>query len=480
MPFQMTLSPGVMNGLDQPVVISFTDPAEADRVRVTLFEADRWQSGSTQVTESTPDDRIAEFRGQITAHRFVGSLHSPSGGDPQPPVLRVRFEGVVDAQGQPITHELHIPTQRNEHENGVFEIIAEVTGRIEGSAQRYRTQVPVFIRRWTERRPVISFVTGTAGGFFQSARDYWDAHADGVWTAPNHVEGILERVRTGPDARGYGTWGEVNIVSHGNEDHWIIRPDAATAQPRPLTDTDVADLIGLPARYRSPGEDALDAQSRVVLRGCAIGNRQALLDRVRELFGNRAYVYAPYYLQLYDTRGSEPREGFWDYFVAYVLTQDEEPSLDDCVAAFEALPEYESVTEEEWRTMLDRDTGTRERPANDRQTIEWHLRFSQDPAPTVRQDGYDPDDPDSYREWLLEVLRTDFDQGTDEQTRGTISHDWHWDIGPVQHSGPQWHVLCRGYRVRIEVRRPLLDSEGQPVTPDLNNRRHYGRSPSWS
>ena len=64
MPFQMTLSPGVMNGLSQPILISFTSPEVADRVSVTLFEADRWGTGAGQVTESTPDDRIVVVSGR--------------------------------------------------------------------------------------------------------------------------------------------------------------------------------------------------------------------------------------------------------------------------------------------------------------------------------------------------------------------------------------------------------------------------------
>ncbi len=446
--FHVTLSPGVLPGPERPIVISFDSPESAQSVDVTLSEADRWGSGEEQVREAGGDDLIAVFRGAIVDGRFQGELARQGRARRGAPTIRVRFDG------QDQTHELAVPSGGNEHEGGVLEIQCAVSGRIGRRRARYRTPSPVFVRRFERDRPVVALITGR-DGYANIARRYWSAHGDGRFDRRS-LEEVLEFARTESERRGYGPWGELNVVSHGNEWDWMIRLFRSDRRARAVFSS-VLRREERDARLQPRPAGQLDRRSRVVIRGCVLGRNQALLDQIRGVFGGQAAVYAPKYLQTYWFRGRDTGESFTEGFF-YYLRGGRRPAAAD--AARELDAKYPGRLEDaEWRRLL----GARNR--NKTKVQRFRVTVLYDARPARDHD-------------FVGDARSIFDEMDDEELkRGTDFEDWEWIPGRVQRSGRDFRCVVTGSRVRVEVRRPLVDAEGNPVVPNLDNPDHYGRSP---
>lgn len=461
--FHMTLSPGLLTGLDHPIIIAFDEPDEATRVNVKLWEADRWRAAGERIREGTRNDMIAQFRGSIVDGKFQGRVGRKGRARRNAPVLKVRFDG------QDEIHELPIPEQRNEQENGVFEIMASVAGRIGRRTKRYRTSTPVYIRQFGNRRPVVTLLTGKKG-YFTHARRYWRRHADGVFLQTN-VQSIFKFVRNASKSRGYGAFGELNVVSHGNRWEWLVRLFQRQKRRRGRRRTPNPYHLGL-ATVRQHSNDArllprpdqsqLDAKSRVVLRGCVLGQNQALLDQIRTLFGGKATVYAPKYIQWYASDSSgrlAPRESFHEQFF-YYRRGHRRPSNRAAARILQA--KYPGrFSNDEWLKLLKRKKVKKEKAGPGK------FRYDNWPNAPKRDD-------------VKADCRKAFNAKSEDERAGSTFDDWQWKIKIRRRRGRRnYRAILTGKRIRIEVRSPLKEADGSLTLPNLANAKHYGRSPSW-
>ncbi|MDI6766170.1 MAG: hypothetical protein QME52_05040 [Bacteroidota bacterium] len=463
--FHAILNPGVLNNITETLTISFDSPDSANDVVLTLKEVDRWGRRREAVTESGGgrDDFIVEFRGQIVAGQFTGAISRQGRATEGAPVLRVHLDG----EPEDTIYELAIPSDRNEREQGIFEIQLEGTGRIDGRRKTYRTSQPVFVRNFVQDRPIISFITGS-GGYFTAASHYWQINADGRFDRSS-AEEILAYLRTESERLGYGLWGQVNIVSHGNELEWLIKLFRSDSRARHVIPQMLRDNAE-DERLAAPDNSQLDNESTIVIRGCALGNSQELLDEIRNLFGGRSNIYAPKYIQWYSyerRNGNVTAQEYFIEFFYFYVTGTREPNEATCTARFqEKYPDIAS--DEQWRTML-RDRKYRKR--YDPESLPMYLGYADRPE---RNHDFLQDLQNAWEEERWEdsdnTLRTGF-------------NEWAWTLGALQvRRDPEgariYRKLFTGRRRRIEVRREFRGEDGNLVVPDLTNSNHYGRSPA--
>lgn len=209
----------------------------------------------------------------------------------------------------------------------------------------------------------------------------------------------------------------------------------------------------------------VDNNTRVVIRGCVIGQNQALLDRIRQLFGRQAHIYAPKYLQTYQwyQRGRERahREYFTEFFFFYTPGR-RSPRERTCIDRLSQKYNRSGIDDAEWRNLL---RGRGERQRKDKtERFRYTLDYNEAP-PRRRADQ-------------MAELRRQFPN--DDRTYNTTVDDWQWSTRrQVNRRRRIYRIIFTGSRRRVEVRRPLRDNNGDMVVPNLYDRTHYGRSPSW-
>ncbi len=469
--FRVSLQPGIVRDPENDVVtVRFFSPRTAEEVTVILLEMDSWRYRRDTMAEQldNQDDPIAVFTGTIERSRFQVQTHRLERGTRNnAPTIKLKFHG-SDTE-----YQLPVPDSSLREEGEEMEIGLEVRGRIRRRRRlvevEYKTPVPVFVRNYgragAPQRPVITFLTGR-NGFFRAAQRFLQRRPDGL-IRRSSVEAILNYLSSQQNLAEYGEgrWGEVNIVSHANVNQWMIRLFSDPHEPYRYVDVNVLNQQGNDARLTAPGEEVLDNRSRIVIRGCVIGGNQTLLDRIRQLFGGHAYVYAPKYLQAYEwyRRGRLrlQREYFKEFFFFYVPGR-RSPNERECIRRFQELYPHAGIDEAEWRNLL-RHRGERER--RDRtERFRFTLEYQEIPP--------------RGREALMADLRAEFPSG--EETYHTTVDDWQWQIRrQVSRRRRIYRVLYIGYRRRVEVRRPLRDNNGDMVVPNLYDSSHYGRSPAW-
>jgi len=469
----VSLQPGIIRDPDTELVIRFTSPLNAQNVQVTVKEMDTWHYRRDTMVEAADgrDDNIAIFNGTIERRRFrVGpNLRLPARADA--PILRLRFHGSDTA------YELPIPDSTLAEEGGELEIGVHVTGEVQVRRRtinrEFTTRWPVFVRNYGTReapqRPVITFVAGR-DGFYNAAFRYWQRRADGVVRLAS-VQQILEYlgnqrnlVRAGEGRR----WGEINIVTHANADQWMIRMFTNRRAGVNHIDVNKLNEHGNDARLVDPGADKIDADTRIVIRGCVIGQNQALLNRIHTLFGGRAKVYAPQYIQGYQYyqrgRTRQAREYFEEFF--FIKRPGRRiPSLAELIRLFTEKYPAVGIDEAEWRRLLQG-----RRPRRSRHNSLRVFRFTMDYGEQV---------PPRGRAELLVQLERMWPGG--HETYNTAVGDWYWTFRR-QVRGPRgnrtYRILCLGAMRRVEVRRPLTDVNDALIVPNLYNENHYGRSPA--
>jgi hypothetical protein len=393
--------------------------------------------------------------------------HRPAPAAQNAPVLKFKFHG-SDTE-----YRLPIPDADTQEEGGEMEIGLQVSGEIPQGRRvverEYTTPSPVFVRNYgpagTHQRPLITFIAGR-DAFYNAASRYWQGRSDGN-IRRSSVEEILNYLRTQQNLQRYGEgrWGDVNIVSHANSNQWMIRLFAGRGRQVGLVDINVLNEHGNDARLQAPGADVADNNTRVVIRGCVIGANQTLLDRIRQLFGGQASVYAPKFLQRYEwyQRGRErsQREYFHEFFFFYVLGT-RSPNERTCIERLSQKYPNVGIDEEEWRNLL------RGRDERERKDTTERFRFTLD---------YNAEPPRGREDQLAELRRR---LPNDERTYNTTVDDWQWTTRrQVNRRRNIFRVVFTGSRRRVEVRRPLRDNNGNMAVPNLSDPFHYGRSPRW-
>lgn len=488
--FHIVFTPGTAINLStDTLTIAFDKPKEADPVTVTLTEVDAWVSDGNKIQEpgGGPGVLIAEFTGKIVGGKFVGALTKSAPGTSGVPALKVLFDG----QAAGAVQALPIPAATVANENGIFEVQVKVAGTINKKPSTFTAPSPVFVRNFKTGRPVVAFVTGSGGGFFTVADAFMRNYADATFDR-NNVLDIREFLRTQAGAQGFGPWGEVNIVSHGNAVEWVIKIVNADANARHLRRWNVEDATKQ-AAFQPSITSQLDASSTLVIRGCAIGNDQGLLDQVRILFGGQVKVLAPKFLQEYDTFTGTPREAFFEFFFFYSIqpatTGGPAVAPSDAVCVTTLKKKFPGpvppVSDADWLRML----GTRVFAANgfrasdgtgaaDRtETITWRQALTVNHTPDRKQDAVNAA---LALDWRGKA-QTNFDAADVRENLEIKFADWNFVEGSLEQKpapgGTRFSKLFTGTRVRIEVRRELRDASGTPVKPTLTNPAHYGSSP---
>jgi hypothetical protein len=227
------------------------------------------------------------------------------------------------------------------------------------------------------------------------------------------------------------------------------------------------------SRFQTPLTTQLDEQSKVIIRGCVLGNDQAMLDEIRKLFGGKAMVFAPKFLQAYSTHNRVARESFWEQFFFYVPAA-QAPPTPGCRQRLSAKYPPPKVRDDEWMPMLTSSSRLVRHDNLETFTLDYTFTFSHEPKkPTPQRDGEAHD--------FLADARADWKK--DEDHFHTDFDEWQWSQGPLQRrelgaTETQFARHLVGRRFRVEVRRELRDAQGHQVRPDLNNPSHYGRSPA--
>jgi hypothetical protein len=472
--FHPVLTPRVADKPDAVVTLSFDDPTDAESVVIQLFEVDVWGSGAGRVVENEGKDTLlAELTGKIVQKKFVLDKKTPKG------TLGAKPEMVLHIDGQEsplfVNHSLPFPESALANENGVYEVEARVSGVIKKKKKSGKTQVPLFLRNFKAGRPVVSFITGSLGDpFFAAADKYWKTVADGKFQLGS-IEGIRNFLITQADARGFGPWGEVNIVDHGNEFEWAVKLFASDTA---VSHVHTKDLKKNRSDPRFAGAiPSLDGTSRIIIRGCSIGNDQALLDEIRDLFGGKSSVFAPKFIQVYITSGDTARETFMDMFFFYVPGSSA-PSDNECKQKLSA--KFPSVKDADWLPMLKKSGKLSVKQILDGFRHDRTEVFRLAPTFTfTHASGKPSTKKEGQAQDFLAIGRSIWKN--DEDHFNTDFDDWKWSQGDLQRrelsdTETQFVRVLSGSRHRVEVRREKRDANGVPVRPDPDNPDLFGRS----
>jgi hypothetical protein len=158
-------------------------------------------------------------------------------------------------------------------------------------------------------RSSIAFILGddkeSDNRYYDEAFRYYTTHADEktdfVIRSCRSLLEVKDYLQNHKSSKG-PAWGTVHLVSHGNQ--WTglsvkVTPDSKRATARRITEYTQSHL------FESLGQTVVDAQTKIFLHGCGIGNNRGLIDAVNAFFGGKATVFAPKLFEYYASTGVE-------------------------------------------------------------------------------------------------------------------------------------------------------------------------------
>ncbi len=172
--------------------------------------------------------------------------------------------------------------------------------------REFVTQQKALAEAPTGPRPAITFIMGAepedaANQFYNSARGFFTVNPAGA---------LITNLRTLVEVRDYlanqaptSPWGEINIVVHANEEGGMSIPVAAGGEntTRQLLQQAIA-----AGDFASLADARVDVRTTLRIRGCALGQSQAMLTLLSTAFGGtdlqHPVVRAPRHLQAYSSR----------------------------------------------------------------------------------------------------------------------------------------------------------------------------------
>jgi hypothetical protein len=453
------------------------------------------------------------------------SFHVPDAPGPAGHVVtggEVKFPGVVGKIHYLIIEhdgaESRVPLQRYEPDKAIapWEIHLEVFAKVDGELE-VQTLPLISVQTLDTARAEVAFIAATATDFplnpetkpFPArAAQYWRAKADNQNLTEPHLASILTLlIDFDPARRLNEPFGAVNIVSHGNRDTWWIRrtkqdhlwPAGFAAKevvqrygrllgsfvPNPKTT--LSSSPGLTA----PPLSVVDGDTNVILRGCDLGNSQALLDDVRKQFGGQATVFAPRYEMVYRTVEGLPSEVLfeaWQFYrpgkhnwpqsdseLATLLASWYEASKDDAPALAREKELYASFSSDDWaRVAAIHSTdpaGNSLRHKVDHEEVP--LSYSTDD----KEEVFDSAGNQHSKTKLVALVS--------KSTPGYLDLENHFEISDPEvvssATSPKFRVSVVASRTRFKLVRLLTvggKGEGPAVTPDLRNPMHFGKSPA--
>ncbi len=149
---------------------------------------------------------------------------------------------------------------------------------------------------------------GSKNPFYAHAKAYYDGQYGSA--ANSHVLTVstLQEVMSTVNADGNPV-GLLIVVSHGHPDGRLMFDLGVTPEAPPNTTLPVTAAGGTPTQYdtakaavsqgklSTPGEKVIDAQTKIVIKGCNIGRSPRMVAVLKEAFGGRAGVTASTHAQ---------------------------------------------------------------------------------------------------------------------------------------------------------------------------------------
>jgi hypothetical protein len=453
-------------------------------VTIRLLELDK---SSGDATETSEDDVFADIEGKFNGDAFNVTKVTPKSADNSLPKLKV---SIHKASGATIP-VLPVPANAGEWENGILEIDLDLLVDGKAVARKRNPALLRFSKYRKDNRPVITILGGTDSAadpnkYFTGAEEYWKEHADVLKKSADladlsSLEGILEWMA---DNEGqYGPWGEVNIVSHGNDFTWDVR----LRKSDPNTDDSMVTGSMLERFFQAGNTFAktptkFDSDSLIVLRGCEIGTNDYLLQEIRKAFGGSVTIKAPKFVQTYGPNPDNPPssapnvEYFKKWFIAYYKEKRSSPP-DDA----ELVKKYTAEHPNEQTNWAARLKEKENRSDWDRQ-FSFVVTFDKNAYADAQKDA--KDNKTTLNQALIDSIDADSAHGgfVEKDTQSSWS-DWFWEVaGDTGKANGDHDVKFLGHRWRTTVfdtwrETPTGGTKPVIVIPDLTNTAHYGSAP---
>jgi hypothetical protein len=239
---------------------------------------------------ATQDELVTEIKGEFKGGAFVAKA---AGSTNKKAVSGEDTTLEIEAGGK--THSTMVLTRQQPAR--ACQINVEV---LVGGSSKYKANPPaVFVARKAppaKRSRIAFLVRSPEEPYFDAAKKYWETLNFTVVEKASFKE-IVDTLVDGVN-KVKGPWGEVNIVTHGNEVQ--VNCPIETGTDDWITGKNIDDAKGKIAGWKKLGS-LLDSDSYVVIRGCNIGNNDDLLKALREIvFQDKCTVYAPLHYQFYE------------------------------------------------------------------------------------------------------------------------------------------------------------------------------------
>ncbi len=156
---------------------------------------------------------------------------------------------------------------------------------------------------------------GSRNRFYTNARRYY-AHLRNVSVVANlrTLDAVLGYVRGLPEDQPIGT---IYIISHAHRSGTINFRLSGESEERDFRASELENAMD-ELTINPLNTPAVDAHTRVIIRGCDVGQDAAILNQLRTAFGGRATVLAPIHKQIYIRRGDTVVEGMArGYWIEY-------------------------------------------------------------------------------------------------------------------------------------------------------------------
>ena len=470
--------------LNDSITLTFDGDKPKGNVTVRLLELDK---SSGAAGETSEDDVIADIEGKFNGDAFNITKVTPKSTDNSLPKLKV---SIHKASGAAIP-VLPVPANAGEWENGVLEIDFDLLVDGKAVARKRNPTLMRFSKYRKDNRPVIAILAGTDSAtdpnkYFAGAAEYWKEHADVLKKTADladlsSLEGILAWLADNEGT--YGPWGEINLISHGNDFTWDVRllksdsDDVANM----VRGTKLEEFFNAGKTFAKTPTN-FDADSIVVLRGCEIGTNSYLLQQIRKAFGGSVTVKAPKFAQNYGPNpdvspSAAPNvEYFKKWFIAY-FKEKRSSAPDDAALVQKYQTDYPNE-KTNWAARL-------KEPA---MRSDWDREFGY--VVTFDKAAYDDakkdasDNKKTVNQALLDAFAGAPDHGgfVEKDTNSKFD-DWFWEVASDTPKAKGEHdVRFLGHRWRTTVfdvwrETPTGGTKPVIVIPDLSNSAHYGSAP---
>jgi hypothetical protein len=170
-------------------------------------------------------------------------------------------------------------------------------------------------------RKVITFILGPdSDKFYKAAHEYWrqPGRTDVLVTNMRTLTDVLSYLQKNPPAN-RRSWGQVNLVTHANEEGGMGIKISAESQNNVSPD-ELEAKINAGAIPKVDG-GVVDSHTDINVHGCAIGRSPKMLAELSQAFsGGKSDVYGPRDLQAYKFSGRGKSEKTDEFLIEYWST----------------------------------------------------------------------------------------------------------------------------------------------------------------